>query len=310
MNILTEIINLLTDNDSSITNALLKIKVFSMRMKNSSLTEWIDKELNGYQSEDELPDYRKGGCNLVGNYINGRWKAEKQILATMNLPDFVRESVEQMTFYQSISVLESYLKDDKMKMISVSIPAEVIGIITDTYQKMGNPYLTVYSAYKQVHIGAVEQIITEVRNKTLDLILKLEQEFGYDIDMQALMEKKNDVNYLIQNIMNQITINNDGDGNVINTGSNNEIISKINISKSDFESLRKELVKYHVDEADIDELKHVITEKPDIKKKVFGPKVNNWIKKMLDKSLNGTWQVGIATAGTLLGELLKKYYGI
>ena len=310
MNILTEIINLLTDNDSSITNALLKIKVFSMRLKNDSLTEWIDKELSGYKSNDELPAYRKGDCNLVGNYINGYWKMEKQILATMNLPDWVRESVEQMTFYQSISVLESYMKDEKMKTISVSIPAEIIGIITDTYQNMGNPYLTVYSAYKQVHIGAVEQIITEVRNKTLDLMLKLEQEFGFDIDMQALMEKKTAVNYLIQNIMNQITINNEGDGNVINTGNNNEIISKINIAQSDFDSLRKELSKNHVEETDISDLEQIITEKPDKEKRIFGPKVNNWIKKMIDKSLDGTWQVGIATAGTLLSEMLMKYYGM
>jgi hypothetical protein len=310
MNIITEIINLLTDNDSSITNALLKIKVFSMRLKNNFLTEWIDKELTGYKTNDELPSYRKSGCNLVGNYINGNWKMENQILATMNLPDWVRESVEQMDFYQSISVLESYIKDDKMKTISISIPAEVIGIITDTYQNLGNPYLTVYSAYKKVHIGAVKQIITEVRNRTLDLMLKLEQEFGFDIEIHALIEKKSDVNFLIQNIMNQITINNEGEGNVINTGNNNEIISKINISKLDFESLKKELSKNNVAETDINDLEQIIIEKPDKKSKLFGPKVNNWIKKMLDKSLDGTWQVGIATAGTLLGELLKKYYGM
>ncbi|WP_439490428.1 hypothetical protein [Algoriphagus sp.] len=310
MNVLTEIINLLTDNDSSLTNALLKIKVFSMRVRNSSLTTWIDKELYGYQSEDDLPNYRKGGCNLIGNYINGRWKAEKQILATMNLPDFVRESVEQMTFYQSLSVLESYLEDDKMRTISVSIPAEVIEILNDTYQNMGNPYLTVYSAYKQVHIGAVEQIIAEVRNRTLDLILKLEQEFGFDIDMHGLMEKKSDVNYVIQNIMNKITINNDGDGNIINTGNDNDITSKININKSDFDSLKENLVEHHVDYEDIIGLEQIIAEEPDREKESFGPKVNNWMKKMLDKSINGTWQVGIATAGALLNEMLKQYYGM
>lgn len=310
MNVLTEIINLLTDNDSSLTNALFKIKVFSMRVRNNSLTTWIDKELNGYQSEDELPNYRKCGCNLIGNYINGHWKAEKQILATMNLPDFVRENVEQITFYQSLSVLESYLEDDTMKTISISIPAEIIGVITDTYQKMGNPYLTVYSAYKQVHIGAVEQIIVEVRNKTLDLMVKLEQEFGFDIDMQGLMEKKNDVNYVIQNVMNNITINNDGDGNVINTGNDNEITSKITIRKSDFDSLKENLVKHHVDSEDILDLEQIITEEPNREGKSFGPKVNNWMKRMLDKSLNGTWQVGIASAGALLSEMLKQYYGM
>lgn len=31
---------------------------------------------------------------------------------------------------------------------------------------------------------------------------------------------------------------------------------------------------------------------------------------MIGKSLDGTWKVGIATAGGLLAEILKKYYGM
>ena len=39
-------------------------------------------------------------------------------------------------------------------------------------------------------------------------------------------------------------------------------------------------------------------------------RVNNWIKKMMNKSLDGSWQIGIGTAGTLLADAIKGYYGM
>lgn len=310
MSILTDIVNLLTENDNSITTSLLKIKVLASRLRNDSLYNWINKELFGYQAEDELPRYRIHGCNLIGNYINGNWKATQQALATMNLPDFVKEYVEKLEFYQSVSVLESYLKEKNSQTLQYSIPTEIVGIITDTYQKMGNPHMTVYSAYKQIGIGAVEQLLAEVRNIALDMMLKLEEEFGFEIKLEDLLKKKEKVNNKIQNIMSQTNITNSGDGNVINTGNDNKIKNEVSISKSDFESVKRTLKEHKVEEADIEELAEVIDEKPNYEKKLFGPKVNKWIQKMTGKALDGTWQIGVATAGALLAEILKQYYGM
>lgn len=109
--------------------------------------------------------------------------------------------------------------------------------------------------------------------------------------------------------MKQIIINN-SEGNVINTGNENAIKNNFKIGKSKFEELSKALRDNYVSEEEIEELRVSIEEEPNYERKLFGTKVNDWIQKMTTKALNGTWQVSIGAAGTLLAELLKQYYGM
>jgi hypothetical protein len=101
-----------------------------------------------------------------------------------------------------------------------------------------------------------------------------------------------------------------GDGNIITTGSNNSIKMNSTIVKNDLNSLRQELTKLNVSESDIEEISLIVQEEhPDHTGK-FKAKTNGWIGKMLQKSLDGTWDLGIATAGGILAELLKAYFHI
>jgi nitrogen regulatory protein PII len=310
MKILTDLANLLTENDKSITTSLLKIKVLASRLKNYNLYNWINKELSGYQTKEELPKYRISGCNLIGDFQNRGFLVQKQTLATFGLPDFEKEFVSNIEFYQSISVLESYLKTKGTKSLKYPVPTEMLGDLSANYHKMGNHDLTIINAHKEVGIGAVEQILAEVRNFALDMILKLEAEFGYQIDLEELIQKKQQVNNTIQNIMNQTNITNNGDGNVVNTGNDSNLNIDITVKKNDFDSVREQLLENNIEEIDIDSLKEVISENPDFDKKVFGPKVNNWIQKMTGKALAGTWNIGIGASAGILVEIIKKYYGM
>jgi hypothetical protein len=308
MNILTDIIEQLIDSNNSITDSLLKIKVLASRLKNKTLYDWVNNELSGYENNDEVPEYRVSGCLLVGNIMNGNWHLRNQILATIGLPDFIRKHIDKLTLNQAISVLERILEENN-NPLAYAVPAEILGYLTENYQNMGNYYATVYSARKQIDLSAVQHIISEVRNKALDLLLKLEEEFGMEIDLQELVKKKTQANEIINNTMKQ-TIINKGDGNVINTGNESSISNKVHIEKSNFQDLKKALKDNYVGDEEINELETIIKEKPDYERKLFGPKVNNWIQKMINKALNGTWQVGIGAAGSILVELVKKYYGM
>jgi len=287
----------------------LKIKVLASRLNNTALFDWVDKELTGYDNSNELPKYRIYGCSIIGNYINSGLNVTGQKLSINYLPDPVKKRLRTIEYYESISVLESYIKDASLKSIKPQITPELITHIMKSYHSMGNPDFNLYSAYKRVGKGTVEQTIAEVRNYALELVLKLEQEFGNEIEMSELIRKKKDVNQIIYHIMNNI-IHNYGDANLINTGSNSTINNKVNIEKNNFESLRKLLTANYVAPSDINELQSIIDEQPDYEKGLFGPKVSSWTQKMFNKSLDGSWQVGIGAAGTILGEALKKYYGM
>ena len=116
-NVLTEIVNLLTDNTVSVSTSLLKIKVLASRLNNKSLLAWIENELTGYQKKIDLPEYRKYSCRVVGSFIYGNIKYTNQELAINDLPNSIRKRLETIEFYDGISTLESYLqkKDKEVK---------------------------------------------------------------------------------------------------------------------------------------------------------------------------------------------------
>ena len=70
--------------------------------------------------------------------------------------------------------------------------------------------------------------------------MSIADSFGYDIEIESL-NKKADINN--QTIIHQMntTITNSGDGNVINTGSENQIENNVTFYKGDIERLQKEL---------------------------------------------------------------------
>jgi hypothetical protein len=106
-------------------------------------------------------------------------------------------------------------------------------------------------------------------------------------------------------------IRNTGDGNIINTGDKAQIHATIIINKGDKDALRNTLTQNGVSEKDVAELIEVIdTEEPNKDKRIFGSRVNIWIKKMVGKAFDGSWQVGFGAAANIFAEAIQAYYGL
>lgn len=148
-------------------------------------------------------------------------------------------------------------------------------------------------------------MLSVIRSKLLDFMLKLDEEFGNLTEIEELKEK----NERISTIMNQ-TIINASDGSIVNTGENSIIDATISITKGDKVVLKQRLLDNGISGEDSDELIQILdSESSDRTTGKFGNKVNLWIQKMLGKALDGSWQIGIGAAGNLLSELIQSYYG-
>lgn len=98
-------------------------------------------------------------------------------------------------------------------------------------------------------------------------------------------------------------------GVIISGGKNDFANIFTEIEKADH--LSNKLKEINVIQKDIDELLKIVeSDKPDLEKRKFGKKTNNWIQKMVGKSLDGTWQISAGTAVGLLTELLKGFFGM
>ncbi len=307
MKLINDIINELIDTDKSISSPLLKTKVLASRLQNEALLNWVSNELKGYDNTSQLPEYRKYQANITGTYINGNMQYNDQPVPTMGLKKEFEVVLRSMDFTQSISSLETLKGENESGTLENIFPAELTGLIQQNWRKMGNPYLQLINCKKSIPVNAVVEILAFVRNNLLDFMLKIDSEFGNITEIEELKTKKAQ----ITSIMNHTIINTSGDGNVVNTGEKAKISATINISKDNKEELTKHLEDIGLSKEDTSELVEILdVEQPDFKKKIFGQKVNGWTQKMLGKALDGSWNVGIGAAGTLLAEAIKSYYGM
>ncbi len=304
MKLISDIINELLDERISLTVPLNKTKILATRIVNQPLLNWVNFELKGYPDKELLPPYRKTQGTILGNFINGRHQV---INYPLPLPEFGEGMDEEMrTFYlfDGIATIEHFAISKREESLISRFPDGLKRSIENILQNTNGPYFQLLQVGVSVPIHVAAHVITAVKDKLLEFMLELEKEFGLETEIDDLKKNNAKINYIMGT-----TINNNGDGNVINTGHKANVKANIHLTKGGKAELQKTLTENDVAESDITELLNVIdTEIPFNGN--FGSKVNSWIQKMIAKSLDGSWQISIGAAGTLLAEALHKYYGL
>ncbi|QNR85074.1 hypothetical protein H9N25_00760 [Pedobacter riviphilus] len=305
MKLISDILNDLVNDQISLTVALNKTKVLATRIGNKRLLDWVNSELKGYANLNSVPEYRITHGTIIGDFNNGRQMVTNYPIPLPDLGEKMDDQIRQFRTVDSIYTLESFFKmPGREKLDSLVFPFSdgMRATLEDILRNSNGPYFQLISVGIKVPFHFATSVIAKVKDMLLEFMLEIEKEFGIESDIADLKNNNLKINYIMNN-----TITNNGDGNVVNTGSNSQITANINIIKGDKEALTKSLKENGVATEDISDLLMVIdTEKPNGNS--FGEKVNNWMKKMLAKSIDGTWQVGIGAAGSLLAELIKAYY--
>jgi hypothetical protein len=179
------------------------------------------------------------------------------------------------------------------------LPVDLVQLFLNKDLPVENGYY-IESAQKEYPINSLKAIISTIRSKLLDFIL----EVGKQIGNSPITDQ---VKKSVEGIF---TATITGNNNVFLVGDRNVQKVSININKHDFNQLANYFESKGLMESDIQELQSIIDfEEPDIEKKKFGSKVNNWIAKMVGKAATGGWDIAIGAAGSLLAEAIGKYYG-
>ncbi len=237
--------------------------------------------------------------------MNGTMYVADQPMPLIGIPEDIQSKIRQIRFAHSVEALESLLKARNGDILEETFPAEVTAIIEKHIKKRGNPYIQIIKARRYVSPSVVSQTLSIIRSKLLDFSLKLEDEFGYFTEFEQL--KSN--NDKILKIMSQTIIT--GNGNVVTSGNSNQVSASITITAGSKEDLKQVLSDSNVQNEEIQDLLKVIDNDPP-KGTItsFNPEVNSWIQKMIGKALDGSWQISVGAAGSLLAEAIKAYYGL
>jgi hypothetical protein len=312
MNQIENIVEELTDSSKSLTNPLLKTKVLASRIKNNELFNWADTELTGYKNKEiSLPDYRKARPTFICTMRQGFTIEQNVPLPFMIFKPEDREKLLIFEFDDSVKTLETQAGGEMGDMIYKDFGIDMCAFLTSRIVNNKQLRIQILKVRVVVQISEITQALSVIRSKLLDLMLKLENEFpNLDDLIKDKLILKEEYRTQMDKIINQ-TIINAGDGNTITTGNENSVSTKYKILKGNLESLRNELKKNKVSDDDINEISEIVKEeKPNKVTGEFNKRTSQWINKMYQKSIDGTWELGIATAGGLLVEILKGYFGM
>ncbi|MGE8430262.1 MAG: hypothetical protein ACN6O7_20450 [Sphingobacterium sp.] len=302
MKLLESIINDLVVTKVSLSDPLLKTKVLASRIRNQQLLDWVNSEVNGYGEEDSVPNYRAEYGILKGNYLNGYWQYTD---AQIPLPNISSEIKETYTKIECRDSIEAVCANMNSENLGFSVSNDRKAFLENKIRELGYDRFQILSLHIQIPVNFNSNIISNVRSKLLEFMLALEQEFGVEADIITLSKN----NQTITHIMNT-TINNSGDGAVINNGDNNNIETNITVNQGNKDALKTKLIEEKVTVNDAEELIKIIDKSTPVSKDNFGEPVNNWVQTMIGKALNGSWQVAIGAAGNILAQAIQAYYGL
>ena len=301
MKLIDEIIDLLSSSNPSVENALFKAQVLAHRLGESELAQWVEYELKGYPKDADLPSYRIVPLTILGNASNEVYRFSEQPLPLMHLDKAMRDKLDTKHLTQSIAVIEGWCKEDRD--LSVVIAPEFYAYLN---KGLGNGY-KVERAWGKPSMGAMLQVVAEVRSRLLEFALKLSDKLPEEARREDMKQISQDAQ--VGDIFRTSVF---GDNTTIVVGSGTIQNVTNSVVKNDIESLAKVLRDHHVAEEDIQSLRVAIQEdasSTDIEPHSFGPKVRTWIGGMVAKAGSASWKIGIGAAGSLLATAIAAYYG-
>jgi hypothetical protein len=302
MKLLNEIVTLLVDETGSLSGALLKTKVLLHEIGQRKLVGWVSSELAGYADDAEIPPYREVNIRIFGTLTNDYYIYRNRPLMVNHLREKFGDTFEVSNMRQAIDVLE--------KTVAGATPSSALGkqlgpqVDRLLSKPLDNGYY-VEGSYSHIAISQIQQILIEVRSRLLDFILELRDEVGSGLSMEDVKERVTTLD--IPGMFSKAVF---GDNATIVVGDHNHQQVTNTTVKNDKAALAAELRKHGVGDDEIQALDEAISQDPvPVVAGQYGPAVQGWMKRMLGRAVDASWNIPVGAAGSLIATGLQKYYG-
>ena len=202
----SQIIKDLANGTVDTQTALKRTKVLLQELDDEKLLEWINYEIEGYPSTDNLPEYRKIGGQLYGTYFKGSMASHMTYnhvpLPLGNMPSDDIQALLTTNITQGIEALRNMIAESEKgdnRGLSKNVPADYYPIIA-TYNN--DPYMMIVTATVELNMPQIRNIFPKVENKLLDILQYLEKQFGNldDLDIDVDSKSKEEVKEITKNI--------------------------------------------------------------------------------------------------------------
>ena len=299
--------------DIKVSHLLHQALFVAQKLKIDDMCDFLSCEYHGYSAERVISPFRFLKGEL---FVDTGRELEPVNLIRDNIIQYheVRSSIAQIEY--------DYENNDKgyfqIHVRHDEIERKVNGIIRNNIEKafsmyglgrgVGNDIVGAMASNNRllllIHKACYLHILNSVRaviqkwSVSLDDYVQGDNAFTFEQE-EKVMTTNNTYNI---NHLNGIL------GDIINS----EVTqNNIGAFKNNVELLRESLERNKIARDDIDEITEIITQSEvPADSNGYSQPVKNWIGKMINKSVNGTWEVSVATAGSILSQIICRYYGI
>lgn len=170
MSLLREIQSAAIDSKTDLATLLRKCKVLAARLGSAEFRTWVDNELSGYQSVDDLPAYRILRVYSRGDFSGPFGSGGGNIpIPLFNIPEEFREALSHSYIRESVASIEAHVETDEVREFWLPNLVALVG--KDIYTNMN-----CVQAWKVIPITALIAVLDEIRNRILSFVLEIEAE--------------------------------------------------------------------------------------------------------------------------------------
>lgn len=303
MSLLQEILQDAVDSTNELSVLLRKCKVLAACLGSQPMENWLVWESNGYPNDAKVPDYRTWRLEMKGNFAGSfgrqlnRWR-----IPMISLPDDVVPLYEAYECRESIATIEYLFGAPHTGIFQVST-GDLASLLGDkVYEDF-----SCLQAWGEYGAAKLSHVLNSVRDRLVDFCLALQKE-GVDLPDSPNSSGNFPSSSTVTQIFN--TTIHGGTANLLGT-SHSPSITINTVVENDIDALRDFLISNDVAPDDFEELEAALKLEPEPSEDDrFGPKVSAWAAKMYQKAADGSWKIGLATAGGILAKAISKYYGL
>ncbi|BBD23998.1 hypothetical protein [Enterococcus faecalis] len=166
----SQLIKDIATNNISLEEALQRLLLITSELDDLDISNWILSELNGYNSEDIIPEYRKNiSYRLIYSGINGNFQITNQPLPLHYFSEKIRTCFSDITVKESIKSIESIVeKGEKVGM-------DLTSLAFDIYENTGIKCSKIFQEYNKI---SLEHILSNIKSKLILFLIDLEKQFG------------------------------------------------------------------------------------------------------------------------------------
>lgn len=303
MSKLSEIVDAATGDAVPISNLLRMVQVLAARTEMALLTDWVSSELKGYGNDDPLPDYRGPFPAQVVSDWSGPFRSSMKNLPLPPscVPEGLRDAgAFEVAFREPVSELQILAtKSERLGLAwSADVVARLNGLMDRGEIDPIVPMHGLVSAHKQVSPAAVTAVLDNVRTRVLDVALEIEKALPNAGEPGVVPSDPVSIHYAVTNhIYGSAAV-------AVGAGATQVVVQVV---KGDRDSLRNAVRAAGLSDGEIAELDQAIDDDGD---RQPGARVQAFLGRAALKLSAGAGQVITGATGSVVAELVGRYYGL